>query len=327
MRLLERTSYDLLRKRAAENVLFCHVSYINDLKDVESVTPYLLDRPLKLLWATDYDPDYSKHQYQCKVFLDEANKTVIFANAGSRYEPLPAVLSDLWQAFKLFFWTQAPSQIEQAKNLNMQILNALLDEGKYIKDYKIVYTGHSSGALKATIAAAHMDITLQNLGIKPNNPEQPQVSVMTFENPGAKVFVDALYRESGYGLTDPRNIECINFNNRKNPINTLFQQAGDTYKIEPYNQKPLIYSFAGKIMDVCAKVSSYLGYFGISKICEFFAMGPKAIGEDHALVRFEEIFVLNRGEITPDNSNADISFGSNNMPMGFQEFSECTGYC
>lgn len=326
MRLLEITSYDLLKKRAAENVLFAHVSYMNDLQDVKAVTPYLLDRSLKLLWATDSDPEYSKHQYQCKVFLDEANKTVIFANAGSRYEPLPSMLSDLKEACKMFFWTQAPTQAEEAKKLNIQILNFLLDEGYDLQEWLFKYTGHSSGAIKASIAAAHMDILLRNLEIKPDNQEPPQVSVMTFENPGAKVFVDALYRESGYGLTDPRNIESINFNNRKNPINTLFQQAGDTYKIEPYNQKPLVYSFAGKIMDACAKVSSYLGYFGISKICEFFAMGPKAIGEDHALIRFEEMFVFNKGEISLDNSNSDLVL-NNHSPMTFQEFTECTGYC
>lgn len=233
------------------------------------------------------EADASEREYRSAIFIDSDKKEVVVANAGTRLGLTIQGFYDLADDVNLMNNKQ-PGKVKQAIRVNKIIIELLSNHNSHIKDYKIIYTGHSLGAAIADMQAAYMEIELQKQGITDKG-----IQSITFENPGSGKFVDTIYEE-GSGA---RQASFIAINGRDNFINTLGPQAGKTYKIPTKGTRQLtnteifFYGVIHYLYECISKFKPEWTSHIYCKLIKVFSFGPIDVQiEEHKLEPFEKYF-------------------------------------
>lgn len=291
----DNPDWELLYNKVGQDVLLVELAYEDNKQTFAAIAPHILHQEQDLFSSYDFQ-EFKKANYQCVFVIDSKNKKITFANAGSRYTPFNAVISDLADGIRMFFGYQ-PVKATKAFELNLKILELLGDEAM---NYDFCYSGHSQGATIADMAAAHMDIELRKRNLKQDNSKQ--ITSTTFENLGSKIFLDQMYKKAEFSYENDKDITLNVFNNRANPINSLYPQAGNTYIILPNEQKPLAETyfskFCGSLSNIFSKASMF---FHVSKVFHFLEIGLFQLQKDHAFANFNEVLVQHNGIFMNDS--------------------------
>jgi hypothetical protein len=218
-------SWHTYKDKAGLNILLTNIAYSSD-KD-RAHTQALLEKVpnnLELILYTDAFDATKKHEYRAVVFIDRENKKIIIANAGTRPQPNQKGMNDL-RDDALLTVGKMPKKYEMISQLNNVLLQNL---GQAVGEYSFHYTGHSLGGVMADIGAADMAIKMLRKGLDPRGG----VSSITFDNPGAKPFVQQIYKKAGISNASIKeDVDYVAINNRKNFINTAQKQAGTVFEI------------------------------------------------------------------------------------------------
>ncbi len=238
--------------KAAKSVLFTSFSYLDNKKEKHAIENFktLFDEDGYKLLIDTYASKVSYYDhYKALVFTNDTTKELIIAHSGSRYFPLGAAASDLMNSIRYFWFEETPPKAAQIPIFIMHALSALKEEKINISDYKITFTGHSLGGVLSELAAVELATQL-----KASNIPHSKIDVITFENPGT---ASLLYNNPILAPTEQGvPIEFYTFSNRLNPINSLNESISsveNTYKILPYDQKPLIKGWVSQIASVLSK--------------------------------------------------------------------------
>ena len=176
------------------------------------------------------------HNLEGSIFLDVNKKIIVVALAGTRLESTAYnMLTDIWDDVRIAcgFTTL---KAEALMRLNDYIITEF--QG-YIKEgWSLHYTGHSSGAYGADLAANHMCalrdyLTVQDFQDTAKNRipfSKDKISVTSFESVGGITPLKNAAAICGFKLTDENDVRlfegdhCV-FNSRKNFINSLDKQS------------------------------------------------------------------------------------------------------
>jgi hypothetical protein len=299
---MPQKDFDALKKIAGRGVKFTEIAYNRtNLTNEEIKSKIQGSNPDKeinhelLFYSNETESD--QFEYRCAVFIDHEKKEVVFANAGTRLDLNEKGLYDLADDARLLINIE-PAKLEPARKINAQVLAAL---GDNVVDYNFSYTGHSLGAAIADMQAAAMDIELQKLGL-----EVKGITTTTFDNPGAGLLVDKMYKEA----EKPQNVDFNAFNNRDNFINTFAPQAGNLYKIKPDDQRDL--SIREQLTALVANfISKQLKGWApdfIIKVCEVVSFGSvKTQIKGHELSNFEKVLSEGKGIVEMHKLKLDAS--------------------
>lgn len=183
--------------------------------------------------------------------LNIQDKEVIYAISGTRVqvsaenaeEDRQNRRADLYDDF-LLARGSLPLKVEAVRAQNQVLINRIKEKAKEngqdpkkaLAEYKFKFTGHSLGAALSDCAATDMYFKLKKEGIE---PEDMNISSVSFDNPGAKSAVQNMIKlhnrenpEEQVTLGELRdNISYKAFNNSKNFINTMDQQVCQKYRI------------------------------------------------------------------------------------------------
>lgn len=260
-----------------------HVEKFNELaKDVPD--------GFELLIMTDQLTDTTEASLRCIVFINHDTKEILFATAGTRPGTDQRTLDDLKDDLDLVEG-KMPQKMKPAGALNSMILENL---GEEAAEYKFHYTGHSLGAAMAEMQAADMDIKLRKKGMRKNDPSQ--ISAVTFENPGTKPIIKEMYKQAGQNPELMGELNFTTFNNRKNFINSLNEQAGTTYEIVPHGQKErnptTAEMFCAHIAKELKTVSKWL-----SIIFEILSYDAISVVNEHSITVFLDVMVDGKGDL------------------------------
>ncbi|MDX1917060.1 MAG: hypothetical protein SFT68_03660 [Rickettsiaceae bacterium] len=174
--------------------------------------------------------------YFGQIWINEQTKQIAFVSSGTKLDcskslnfyAIFAILKDALNDIQLAFG-YALTQFKCGslklweEFMNSDRIKSLENNGS-LKDYSVIFTGHSLGAALA-------DATC--LAAKIINPDKfKDISSITFENPGTKLLLQNLVSQ----LPEHESVELdklrFNFtviNNKPNCINTSFEQFGDVY--------------------------------------------------------------------------------------------------
>ncbi|MDG1436353.1 MAG: hypothetical protein P8P83_00995 [Rickettsiaceae bacterium] len=283
--------WKIFNNKAKEGVLFTNFAYKAADKTMHALADSLPPN-YELLLMTDQVKGLKEASFRCVVFVDKLSKEVVCATAGTRLgvtrKGMDDVMDDLLLSLK-----KQPLKMNPARRLNNRILNHLGDEAK---EYKFTYTGHSLGAAMAEMQAVDMDIQLESKGIKKG---KDQITSVTFENPGAKNILKQMYRSAKIADNQiKKRMNICEFNNRKNVINNLDKQAGNTYTIVPHSQTETNPSLLQMVCEVILQKFAEI-YPIIAKFINLLLPGGVGTNfvDDHKLSKFHEVFVEKKGDI------------------------------
>ncbi len=176
------------------------------------------------------------HNLEGSIFLDANNKIIVVALAGTRLESTAYnMLTDIWDDVRIAcgFTTL---KAEALMRLNDYIITEFQDCIK--EGWALHYTGHSSGAYNADLAANHMCalrdyLTVQDFQDTAKNRvpfSKDKISVTSFESVGGITPLKNAAAICGFKLTSEHDVRlfeghyCV-FNSRKNFINSLDKQS------------------------------------------------------------------------------------------------------
>lgn len=247
----------------------------------------------QIILMTDHVHDTREASFRCVAFINEENKEIIFATAGTRPGLHKKGLDDLYDDFLLML-EYKPAKMKPAQELNQMILDSL---GEEARNYQFHYTGHSLGAAMAEMQAADMHIKLKRQSLE-SQVNTNQITAVTFENPGTRTVIEKMYEEAGLPLSCVKEPKFYEFNNRENVINTLNNQVGTLYTIIPDTQSERNPNYAQMIFEFIAKHVTKLSPF-LGKIFKLLAPGGigMELASDHSISRFNEVFVQKAGRI------------------------------
>lgn len=264
------------KNKIIRDILFIDQAYyLND----KTITQTSLDGYELLMNTNDMGTDIS-NSYQALILINYAEKSIILANAGSRYAPVQSMLVDLFDSMRFALGCK-PYNVDEIIKVNEMLLDSL---GSEVENYKFHYTGHSLGGLIAQSGAVHMKMMLAKLGfLKQSN----QVTSVTFENPGAKSLIHDICKDYDYSLTTQEFNNFITFNNRKNFINNLKDSYGKIYNINPEYPNSPEKANQSSIFKTLRELSPESLFGKFFHLCE---MGIAKLQEEHALENFKNFF-------------------------------------
>ncbi|KAF8818648.1 lipase family protein [Rickettsia endosymbiont of Cardiosporidium cionae] len=129
------------------------------------------------------------NMYQSDVFVNEADKTVIISNPGTKIGLVGVRLYDIINDLQLLLG-YTPSKVYQAKSFIDQKVTKIVSECVADPDngpgtWKVIFTGHSLGAVISDLSAVHFHKKTCEGALK----ECIQISSLTIENPGSKNLI------------------------------------------------------------------------------------------------------------------------------------------
>lgn len=177
----------------------------------------------------------------------------------------------------------------------------LLDSlGPLAENYTFRYTGHSIGGVIAQCGAVHMKKSLQE---RDQAKAISQVTAITFESPGAKALIEKLDVDNDISTNG-----FITINNRPNVINSWGSQCSQVFTIVPDAQPPIPSTYIGRVFKKLKEFSSknyVFSYF--TNVFQLAEMGLSQLQKDHALERFKEVCIEERGSYL-DQSGVTASY-------------------
>lgn len=291
----------LTTKQIGDNLLYANFSYETDIKEIEKLQKGF-PKDCELFLYSDHLDDTKESEYRCAIVIDSKNKTVYFANAGSRFgfniQGFYYIVDDIRLATG-----HLPKKLNSASKLNDLILDNIQALGGELKDWKFDYSGHSLGGVMCNISAADMAIKLKAKECLSNG----QISSVGFDNPGSKKLVEKMYKKANLDVSQAeKDVNYVNFNNSKNLVNTINKQIGQTYELSQEGSKePNAFSqFIGYI----SKKLSFLLSPIVKKICEVISYGRiSEQAQGHSLTNFVDVIHNKNGKIkTPEGVFTDV---------------------
>ncbi|PCJ29412.1 MAG: hypothetical protein COA94_01420 [Rickettsiales bacterium] len=317
--------------RAARDVLFSRFAYKQHDAQMQELADKMPDG-YEMFLMTDHLDDTKEASFRCAAFMNWQTKEVVFATAGTRLgRDVSKMGSDLFDD-ALLAASQKPRKLNPAQVLNDMILDSL---GAEASEYKFHYTGHSLGAAMAEMQAVDMDIKLTQRDLKAG---EEQISAVTFENPGTKKILSGMYKDAGLPAESAENLRLYEFNNRPNMINSLNEQAGEVYVIEPNSQKEnpsLIQMVIEFVTKKDKETSPFVGWVIslLEKGCDSYVKNNPLAGQviglleqglnlysDHKLDNFDEVFVQKEGRVTKNGELITVEEAYSGVkPMEYDE--------
>lgn len=286
--------------KITESAIFSNFAYKQEDKQMQDLANSL-PKGYELFLMTDHMKELDQFEFRSVAFINYNTKEIIFATSGTRLDFEAKMINDLYDDF-LLATHEIPNKMKPAGQLNDIIIDSL---GKDASEYKFHYTGHSLGGFMAEMQAADLDIKLRKKGLK---TDENQISAITFENPGSKPLLEKIYEESGLPKDDFKKLNLIEFNNRKNIINSANAQAGQTYTIIPNSQEnpekttiQLMCEFlANSLIEIAPMLSRVFTILAVQGN-NFYLM------QEHSMDNFNEVFVQKEGRIK-DSKGEVVSF-------------------
>jgi hypothetical protein len=311
---MKKQDWEIYQNNASKDILFTNIAYTQKEEKQEKLFERLADElgaNHKLFLYSDYLDDTKQFEYRCAVFVDNENKQIVCANAGTRLKANAKGAHDLIDDAHLAL-ELAPRKLRSAKTLNKTILDNL---GPEASEYKFHFTGHSLGAAMAQIQATDLFLQLRNKNIQP-----AEISTITFDNPGTKPIIDEMLKKENLN-PETIDISHIVVNNRPNFINTLNPQTGEVFEIEQEREPGIIQGVnanvragmdqniqgGGRVFDflkgkafplVCKVVSMFIPKIvkNIYEGCKWLIEGARQV-KDHKLNNFENVIIKNQGRV------------------------------
>jgi hypothetical protein len=187
----------------------------------------------QLFFCSDSLDETRKHKFRAAVFVNHISKEVLIATSGTRFGIDATGIQDLYDDAFLAF-EKEPPKMESVRELNAMLVDSL---GAELSSYKFHYTGHSLGAAVSDMAAADLAIKCRKKGLEKGRG-MPEISTMTFENPGAKVIIENMYKKAGFAKEEYKNdVDYKGINNGRNFINRGSKHAGEMWEIVEDNKE------------------------------------------------------------------------------------------
>ncbi|MEA0970714.1 hypothetical protein Megvenef_00682 [Candidatus Megaera venefica] len=268
-------------------------SYLSDFRSFEDL---LIPKNYELIMATAHMLGDLSSSYQALVLINYKEKEIIIANSGSRYAPIKHMLLDLFGALR-FALGFTPYNVQEVIKVNEMLLDSL---GPLAENYTFHYTGHSIGGVIAQCGAVHMKKSLKE---RDQAKAISQVTAITFENPGAKALIEKLDVDNDISTNG-----FITINNRPNVINSWGSQCSQVFTIVPDAQPPIPSTYIGRVFKKLKQFSSknyVFSYF--TNVFQLAEMGLSQLQKDHALERFKEVCIEERGSYL-DQSGVTASY-------------------
>lgn len=273
----EDSGWDQYHNTAKRDVVFAKFAYTTatDMEDKTSSKELeelasKIPEGFQLFVCSNSLDETKKHEYRAAVFINNTTKEVIVATSGTRFGLTAVGMQDLYDDSFIAF-EKEPPKMESVRELNTMLLDGLGDD---FSKYKIHYTGHSLGASISDMAAADLAIQARKKGLK-KGEGMPEISTMTFENPGAKKVIEKMYKDAGLNPAEySKDVDYKGINNGRNLINRTAKHAGKMWEIVPQDAKEpdMFYAFlqyvATKlepILQITPKILNMIAFGSISK--------------------------------------------------------------
>lgn len=257
--------WERYKNTAKRDVVFAQFAYkeVTDIPQSPSLDAPLTDSikqnidripaGFQLFFCSDAFGDTSEYQLRAAIFVNHHTREIIATTAGTRMGLSSKTIHDLRDDAYLAF-EKEPPKMKSVKELNQIIVDSLGDE---LSQYKIHYTGHSLGAALSDMAAADMAIRCRKKGLTKEARTMPEISTMTFENPGARKIIEKMYEKEGLDPASYRqDADYKGINNGRNFINRMADHAGEMWEIVDKNAKPNM--FAVFLDHISRKLSKFL---------------------------------------------------------------------
>lgn len=257
-----------------------------------------LPQGFQLFFCSDSLEETNKHKYRAVAFVNNNTKEVVVATSGTRFGLDAIGRQDIYDDMFILF-EKEPPKMKSVREFNSMLVDSL---GSELSDYKIHYTGHSLGAGISDMAAADLAIKCRKKGLT-KLEGMPDISTMTFENPGAKKVIEKMYIEAGFDKSEySRDVDYKGINNGKNFVNGATKHAGTVWEIEPKDhEKPNMFQLF--LMYVASKLEPFLVL--TPKILNTIAFGNLTNQIDsHKLAKIEDFLCSSSQKVdTVENIN------------------------
>jgi hypothetical protein len=228
--------FTMIRKKHSLYIdaLLCYLSYM----DVKIISKILSTQPVALLlglshirvvFSTYTFKYFHTARYQCVVFLDTKNNTLIIANCGVRIlntSDCKTILRDVADCV-LYATNRIPHKLKCALLLNRMLV------GVFGMRYDYRYIGHSFGGVLSDCMFIHMRSAMRNTTQMMQTAQSTinkVVTSTTFENPGSFNVITKYFKPT---KRDAHRV--INVHNQPNIVNKWSNQFGISLTINKSN--------------------------------------------------------------------------------------------